>query len=50
MDIYYDYVEEDDVKKIKEFNLDVIIKCRFRTLKGEILNAANYGIWSYHFQ
>ena len=49
MDIYYDYVEEEDVKKIKEFDLDVIIKCGFRTLKGDILNAANYGIWSYHY-
>ena len=45
---YSDYVDEEDVKKIKEFNLDVIIRCGFRILKGDILNAAKYGVWSYH--
>lgn len=49
MDLYYDYFAEEDVKKIKEFDLDVIIKCGFRMLKGDILNAANYGIWAYHY-
>jgi len=48
MDIYYDYFDDDDVKKIKEFNLDVIIQCGFHKLKGDILNTAKYGIWSYH--
>jgi hypothetical protein len=45
-DLYYEYVEED-IKKIKEFDLDVIIQCGFGILKGDILNAAKYGIWSY---
>jgi len=43
-----DDVDEEDVKKIKAFNLDVIIQCGFRPLKGDILNAAKFGIWSYH--
>jgi hypothetical protein len=41
-------IDEEDVKKIKAFSLDVIIQCGFRTLKGNILNAAKFGIWSYH--
>ena len=49
MDKYSDYVDEEDVKKIREFNLDVILWCGFRTLKGTILTAARYGVWSYHY-
>ena len=48
MDNYSDWFEEEDVEKIKEFNLDVIIRRGFRILKGDILNAAKYGVWSYH--
>ena len=47
-DKYSDYIDEKDVERIKEFNLDVIIRRGFRTLKGDILNAAKYGVWSYH--
>jgi hypothetical protein len=43
-----DEVNEEDVKKIKAFNLDVIVQCGSRTPKGDILNAAKFGIWSYH--
>jgi hypothetical protein len=43
-----DVIDEEDVKKIKAFSLDVIIQCGFRTLKGNILDAAKCGIWSYH--
>ena len=46
-DKYTDDIDGEDVKKIKAFNLDVIIQCGFRTLKGNILNAAKFGIWSY---
>jgi hypothetical protein len=48
MDTYSDWIEEEDVEKIKKFSLDVIIQCGFRLLKGDILNAAKYGIWSYY--
>jgi hypothetical protein len=43
-----DDVDEEAVKKIKAFNLDVIIQCGVRPLIGEILNAAEFGIWSLH--
>lgn len=42
-----DRFQQQDIDKIKELNLDVIIRCGFRILKGDILNAAKYGIWSY---
>ncbi|MEO8768522.1 MAG: hypothetical protein ABI402_00500 [Ferruginibacter sp.] len=46
--IHSDYFEEGDIEKIKEENIDVFIRLGFRILRGKILTAAKYGIWSYH--
>lgn len=49
MDENSDCFQEQDIEKIKEFNLDVIVQCGFRALKGNIVNSAKYGVWScYH--
>ncbi len=48
MDKYTDWIDSDDIEKIKKFDLDVIIQYGFRVLKGDILNVAKYGIWSYY--
>ena len=45
---YSDLIKEEDVKKIKEFDLDVIIRLGFRILRGNILKAAKCGVWSFH--
>lgn len=45
---YSDYFTKDDVKKISSYDIDVFIRLGFRILRGEILNCAKYGIWSYH--
>lgn len=39
---------EQDIELIKELDLDVLIRFGFGILKGEILNAAKYGVWSLH--
>jgi hypothetical protein len=38
---------EQDIEKIREFRLDVIIQRGFRMLTGDILKAAKYGVWAY---
>ncbi len=38
----------EDLALIQSENLDFIIRFGFNILKGEILNAAKWGIWSYH--
>ncbi len=38
----------DAVARIREKNLDVLVKFGFGELRGEILNAARYGVWTYH--
>jgi hypothetical protein len=38
----------DAIDRIRERNLDVIIRFGFNILRGDILTAARYGVWSYH--
>lgn len=37
-----------DVAAVKRDGLDVIVRFGFNILKGDILSAATYGVWSYH--
>jgi hypothetical protein len=39
---------EADTAAIKRDRLDVILHFGFKVLRGDILSAARYGIWSYH--
>ena len=43
-----DFFEADDIAAIRELNLDVLLRFGFRILRGDILNAARFGVWSYH--
>lgn len=36
------------IERIREERLDVLIRFGFNILRGEILTAAKYGVWSYH--
>lgn len=45
---YSDYFNPEDIDQIKSENLDVLLRFGFRILKGDILNAATYGVWSFH--
>lgn len=45
---YSDSIIEEDVNKIKGYNIDVFVRLGFRILRGEILNVAKYGVWSLH--
>lgn len=39
---------EADVEKIRSYQLDAILKFGFNILHGQVLEAARYGVWSYH--
>jgi len=45
---YSDRISDEDVERIKKQKIDVFVRLGFRILRGEILSAARYGIWSYH--
>ena len=40
--------EQCDVEAVRSRNSDVILRFGFNIIRGEILNAAKFGIWSYH--
>lgn len=41
-------ISNNDIEIIKNQQLDFILRFGFNILSGEILNAAKYGIWSFH--
>lgn len=43
-----DYFKDDDTKKIQSSEVDIIMRCGFRILRGDILTVAKYGVWSFH--
>ena len=43
-----DRFQPDDIARIKQAGLDVMIRFGFRIIKGDILGAARYGVWSIH--
>jgi len=46
---YFDSINDEDIDKIKDQKLDVIIRGGFKILKGKILSeCSKYGIWSHH--
>jgi len=42
-----DLFNEQDINKINNFSLDVLIKLGFGTLKGKILKTSKFGMWSF---
>jgi len=45
---YSQYFTESDLKKIKLYNLDMILRFGFNIIRGEILKVPTYGVWSFH--
>jgi hypothetical protein len=42
------FLNEVDVKNLREYQLDILIKFGFENLQFEILNASKYGTWFYY--
>ena len=45
---FRDIINDEDISKIRNENIDVFIRMGFRILSGDILKVAKYGVWSYH--
>jgi len=45
---FLDRFPADAIERIREHRLDVLLRFGFRILRGDILTAARYGVWSYH--
>jgi len=48
MKTYSDWFPDDAITQIRSFDLDVALCFGFRILKGESLNIARHGVWSFH--
>jgi hypothetical protein len=45
---YSEYFLNEDVEAIRACNLDVILRFAFNIVRGEILDTATHGVWSFH--
>jgi len=45
---YNEYFPDEAIEKIRNLKPDFILRFGFNILKGEILNVAKYGVWSFH--
>ena len=45
---FSEYFTETDLEAIREFQLDFLIRFAFNIIRGEILQVATYGVWSFH--
>jgi hypothetical protein len=45
---FTDRIPEDELASINVYQLDVLFRFGFRIIRGGILSAARYGVWSFH--
>jgi hypothetical protein len=45
---FSEYFSDQDISQIKKHELSFILRFGFNIIRGDILNAAKYGVWSFH--
>ena len=45
---FVDYFSDEDLARLRAYELDVVIRLGFRIVRGDILKIARFGVWSYH--
>jgi hypothetical protein len=45
---FSEYFKLEDIAEIRAANLDFIMRFGFGIIRGEVLQAARYGVWSFH--
>jgi hypothetical protein len=45
---FSEYFQEEDLARIRTFDLDFILRFGFGIIRGEILKVPRYGVWSFH--
>lgn len=45
---YSDYFNDEDIALLKNMKLDFILRFGYNILRGDVLQTAKFGIWSYH--
>ena len=42
------YFHPEDIERVRTYELDFILRFAFGIIRGDILNASRYGVWSFH--
>lgn len=45
---FSEYFFDEDIQKIRDHDLDFILRFDFGIIRGEILNVPRFGVWSFH--
>lgn len=45
---FVDRFSAADIQRLRELNLDVLLRFGFRIVRGDVLGVARYGTWSFH--
>ncbi len=45
---YSDVIGSEDIDRIEAHDIDIFLRLGFRILRGRVLQAAKYGVWSFH--
>ncbi len=45
---FSEFFTEPDIANIRAYRLDFILRFSFNIIRGDILSAAKYGVWSFH--
>lgn len=45
---YLDVFSKEEADRVRKFDLDIILRHEFNIIRGDILDASRYGIWSFH--
>jgi hypothetical protein len=45
---FSDYLADADLEQLRAANLDVMLRLGFRILRGDVLDVARHGVWSWH--
>jgi len=43
-----EYFSPDDIARIREYQLDFVLKFGYGIIRGDIFSVARHGVWSYH--
>jgi len=45
---FSEYFTDDDLEQIRSYDLDFILRFAYGIIRGDILDAARHGVWSFH--